>query len=138
MAPIGRECAPGLSLRAMIQSVDISSPWELLYLIDLVGIERNMPSNLHNWTKGILVRPHRVDGLLSSRGNAVVTAIAFVRTVGSVVRSLQLGKINVPTRNVLNGRIRSFAESQGILSIGNHTARNGYDNASGIALDGIG
>src|SRR5205823_7765108 len=74
--------------------------------------------------------------LLSSSRNAVVTAIAFVRTVGSVIRRFQLGKINVLTRNVLNGRICRFAQRQGAAGIGNHTARNGHDNTSGIGLDG--
>jgi hypothetical protein len=36
----------------------------------------------------------------------------------------------------LNGRIRRFAERQGIAGIGNHTARDADDNASGVALDG--
>jgi hypothetical protein len=39
----------------MIQSVDLSSRWKLLcYLIDPVGIERNMPLDLHNSRKRIL------------------------------------------------------------------------------------
>jgi len=51
-----RESAPGLSLDAMIQSVNLSSPWELLcYFIYPLGIERNMPPNLHNSRKRILV-----------------------------------------------------------------------------------
>src|SRR6202790_3754625 len=95
-----------------------------------------MPLDLHNRRKRILVRPDSVDGLFSSSGNAVVTAIAFVRTVGGVLRWFQLGKINVLTWDVLNGRIRRFAERQGVAGIGNHTARDGHDNASGIALDG--
>jgi len=38
-----RELTSGLSLAARIQSVDLSPPWELLcYLMDPVGIERNM------------------------------------------------------------------------------------------------
>jgi hypothetical protein len=52
-----------------------------------------------------------------------------------VIRPFQLGKINVFTRNVLNGRIRRFAERQSVAGIGNHAARHGHDNASGIALD---
>ena len=49
-----------LSLGAMVQSVDLSSCCELLcYLIDPVGIERNVPLDLHNSKKRILV-----DGLL--------------------------------------------------------------------------
>src|SRR6266852_6910445 len=121
----------------MIPSVDLSLRCELLrYLIDPVGIERNMAPYLHNSRKRILVRPHRIDGLLSSSGNAVVIAITFIRAVGRVIRPFQLGKINVLTWNVLNGRIRCFAERQGVAGIGNHTARDGYDNASGIALDG--
>jgi hypothetical protein len=110
----------------------------LCYLIDPVGIERNMPLDLHNRRKRILVRPDSVDGLFSSSGNAVVIAIAFVRTVGSELRWFQLGKINVLTWNVLNERIRRFAERQGVAGIGNHTACDGYDNASRIALDGNG
>src|SRR5437867_1004865 len=121
----------------MIQSVNLSSRWELLCcLIDPVGIERNMPLDLHNSRKRILVRPHRIDGLLSSSGNAVVITIAFIRAVGNVVRPFQLRKINLLTWNVLNGRIRRFAERQRVAGIGNHTACDGYDNASGIALDG--
>jgi hypothetical protein len=51
-----REFAIGLSLGAKIQSVDLSSRCELLcYLIDPVGIERNMPPYLHNSRKRILV-----------------------------------------------------------------------------------
>jgi hypothetical protein len=53
-----------------------------------------------------------------------------------VISPLQLGKINVLTWNVLNGWIRRFTERQGVPGIGNHTARDGHHNASGIALDG--
>src|SRR5438132_13804850 len=84
----------------------------------------------------ILIRPHGIDGLPSSSGNAVVTALAFIRTVGSVIGPFQLRKIHVLTWNVLNGRIVRFPKRQGIAGIGNHTARNGYDNTSGIAPDG--
>src|ERR1700730_11184321 len=94
-----------------------------------------MPLDLRNSRKRILIRPHGVDGLLSSSGNAVVIASAFVRTVGSVIRPFQLGKINVLTWNVLNGRIRRLAQREGVAGIGNHTACDGHDNASGIALD---
>jgi hypothetical protein len=52
-----------------------------------------------------------------------------------VIRPFQLGEINVLSWHVLNGRIRRFAERQGIAGIGNHRARNGYDNTRGIALD---
>src|ERR1700682_5459458 len=77
-------------------------------------------------------------GLLSARGNAVVTAIPLIRAIGNVIRPFQFGKLNVLGWNVLNGRIRRFAKRQGIARIGNHTARDGHDNASGIALDGNG
>src|SRR6266568_6838309 len=95
-----------------------------------------MPVELRNSRKRILISPHGIDGFPSSSGNAGGIAIAFIRTVGSVIRPFQLGEINVLSWNVLNGRIRRFAERQGIAGIGNHTARNGHDNASGITLDG--
>ena len=53
-----------------------------------------------------------------------------------MIRPFQLGKINVLAWNISHRRIRRFAERQGIAGIGNHTARNGYDDATGIALDG--
>src|SRR5205807_3283968 len=95
-----------------------------------------MTLDLRNSRIRIFVRPHGIDRLLSPSGNIVVIAMAFIRTVGCVIRPFQLGEINVLTWNVLNRRIRRFAERQGVAGIGNHTARNGYDNASGIALDG--
>ena len=81
-------------------------------------------------------RPDRVDGLLSSSRNAVVIAIALIGAVRNVIRLFQLRKINVLTRKVLNGRIRRFAERQGVVSISNHTARDGHNDARWIALDG--
>src|SRR4029077_10116883 len=76
------------------------------------------------------------DGLLCSSRNIVVTAVAFIRAVSCMIRPFQLGKIHVLTWNVFNGRIGGFAERQGIAGIGNHTARDGHDNASWIGLDG--
>ena len=35
-----------------------------------------------------------------------------------------------------NGRIRRFAERQSVACIGHQAAGDGYDNASGIALNG--
>jgi hypothetical protein len=51
-----------------------------VYLIDAIGIEREVPSDLRYGGKRLLVRPHRIDGLLSSGGNAVVIAIACLCT----------------------------------------------------------
>src|SRR3981189_3771066 len=95
-----------------------------------------MPPDLRDSGKRILVRRHRTDGLLSSSGNAVIAAIVFVRAVGNVIRPFQLGKINILSWNILNGRIRRFEERQGIAGIGNDAPRRGHDYASGIALDG--
>src|SRR6267378_2684356 len=95
-----------------------------------------MPLDLRNSRKRILIRPDGIDGLPSASGNAVVIAIAFIRTVGSVIGPFQLRKINVLTWNVLNGRIVRFPKRQGIARISHYPARNGYDNTSGIALDG--
>src|SRR5229473_4433594 len=83
-----------------------------------------------------LVGPHRIDGLLSSSRNAVITAIAFERTVSSVICPFQLRKIDIFTGNVLNGRIVGFAKCQRAAGIGDHMTSNGHDNASRIPADG--
>src|SRR6266446_10323289 len=95
-----------------------------------------MPLDLSNSRIRLLIRPHRIDGFLSSSENAVVISIAFVRTVGSVIRPLQLGKIDILAWNVLNGRIVRFPKRQGIARIGHYPACDRYYDASGIPLDG--
>src|SRR5436190_8212564 len=95
-----------------------------------------MSFDLRNCGKWILVRPHGIDGLPSSSGNAVVIAVPFIGTVGSVIRPFQLGEINMLTRNILNGRIIRFAECQGVAGIGDHAACDRYYDAIGIRLDG--
>ena len=92
--------------------------------------------DLRNSTIRIFICPHRIDGLLASSGNAVVTAVAFIWTVSSVICPFQLGKIDIFAGNVMNWWIVRFPKCQGIASIRNHTARNRYDDASGIPLDG--
>src|SRR5436309_2934840 len=85
---------------------------------------------------GVLIRPHGIDGLPSSSENAVVIAVAFVRTVGRVICPFQLRKIHVLAWNVLNGRIVRFPKRQGIARIGHYPARDRYYDAIGIRLDG--
>src|SRR5438876_11552837 len=97
-----------------------------------------MSLDLRNSGIWVLVGPQRVDRLLSSNWNAVVTAITFIRAVGGVICPFQLRKIDIFTRNVLDGRIVRFPKRQCVTGLRNHTARNGHDNASRIALDGDG
>src|SRR5437773_11396799 len=84
----------------------------------------------------MLIRPDRIDRLLSSSENAVVTTLAFIRTVGSVIGPFQLRKIHVLTWNVFNGRIVRFPKRQGIARIGHYPGCGRYYDASWIPLDG--
>src|SRR6267142_1475835 len=94
-----------------------------------------MPLDLRNSRKRILIRPDGIDGLPSASGNAVVIAVAFVRTVGRVICPFQPRKINVLAWNVLNGRIVGFAKCQGVAGIGHYPACDRYYDASTIMLD---
>ena len=102
----------------------------LCYLIDPVRIERDVSLDLRNSRIRILIRPYGIDGLLSSCGNAVVTALAFIRTVSCMIRPFQLSKIDIFTWNVLDGRIVGFSERQGVAGIGDHATRDRYYDAS--------
>src|ERR1700730_302332 len=95
-----------------------------------------MSFDLRNSRIRIFIRPHRIDCVLSSSGNAVVTTLALIRTVGSVIGPFQLRKIHVLTWNVLNGRIVRFPKRQGIARIGNYPACGRYYDASWIPLNG--
>jgi hypothetical protein len=52
-----------------------------------------------------------------------------------VIRPFQLGEINILDWNVLNRRIRSFAEREGAPRVSNHTACDGHHEASAVAFD---
>ena len=78
--------------------------------IDSVGIERDVFFDPRNSRIRVLVRPHGIDGLLSTSRNTVVTAIAFIWAVGGVIGPFQLGKIDIFPGNVLNGWIVRFAK----------------------------
>ena len=80
-----------------------------------------------------MTTPHRLS--FSTSGNAVVTCMALIRAVANVIRSSQLGKINVRIWNVLHRPISRLADGQGIARIGNHPAGDGYDYAGRIARD---
>src|SRR5438034_7966526 len=94
-----------------------------------------MSFDLRNCGKWILIRPHGIDGLFSSSGNAVVIAVPFIGTVGSVIRPFQLSKLDIFTWNVLDGRIVGFAKCQRVPGIGDHATRDRYYDASTIMLD---
>src|SRR5438552_16399351 len=103
--------------------------------MDPVGIERDVPLDLRNSRKRILIRPHGIEGLISSSGNAVVTALAFIRTVGSVIGPFQLRKIHVIAWNILNSRIVLFPKSQGIARIDHDPVRHRYIEACWTSMD---
>src|SRR4029077_14201786 len=100
-----------------------------------IRIERDVSFDLRNGRIWILVGPHGIDGLLSSSGKAVVTAVAFIRTVSCMIRPFQLSKIDIFNWNVLDGRIVGFAKCQRVAGIGEHATRDRYYDASTIMLD---
>lgn len=82
----------------------------LCYLVDPVGIERNMPPDLRNSRKRILIRPHAIDRLPSSSGNAVVIAIAFPRVamIVSIVETCR--RLNISLRDYLASVLPGLAD----------------------------
>jgi hypothetical protein len=58
-----------------------------------------------------------------------------MRAVANLIRPFQLGEINILDRNVLNRRIRSFAEREGAPCVRNYTTRDGHYDASTLAFD---
>ena len=63
--------------------------------IDSVEVEGYVSLDLRNSRIRVLIRPRRIDGLLSTTRNTVVIAIVFIRAVGGVIGPFQLGKIDV-------------------------------------------
>src|SRR4051794_39505898 len=92
--------------------------WALrLDRIDAIGIEGDVVLDLGDRSIGSFVGPHRVHRPVPAAGNAVVRAVALVRTVGRMLRSLQQGHVDILAGDIVDRRVRGLPQYQGVLSI---------------------
>src|ERR1700720_3174968 len=106
--------------------------------VDAVGIERDMVLDRGDRRVGLLVGPDGIDRALATGRNAVIGAVALVRAVGDVVRSLEQRHVDVLARDILHGWVACLTERQRLPCIGDNASRDLDDDTTRIALDRYG
>src|ERR1700751_3430261 len=108
-----------LSFFSSIDAISLA-PWSRrsTYLVDPVRVEGDVILDLRHRFKWILISPHRIARTIAAGGNVVVGSVALVGTVRCVFAAREPGHIDIPTRDVLNGRIGGFAQRQRMARVG--------------------
>src|SRR5258708_18102967 len=73
--------------------------------VDTVRIEGDVILDLRHRFKWGLISPHRIDGTIPASRTAVVGSVALVGAIRRVLATRERGHIDIPTVDILNGRI---------------------------------
>src|SRR3984893_17758987 len=111
---------------------------QLLKRVEGGGIERNMGLDRGDRHVGLLVGPDGIDRALATGRNAAIGAVALVRAVGDVVRSLEQRHVEVLARDILHGWVACLTERQRLPCIGDNASCDLDDDTTRIALDRYG
>src|ERR1700724_3525166 len=126
--------APGLPKPGWLLEGELAARL-LLNRVDAVGIERDMVLDRGDLRVGLLVGPDGIDRALATGRNAVIGAVALVRAVGDVVRSLEQRHVDVLARDILHGWVACLTERQRLPCIGDNASCDLDDDTMRIALD---
>src|SRR6267142_1789327 len=96
------------------RSPDERVGWVSFEVRPTVRIEGNVILDLCHRIKWGLVSPHRIERAIPASRNAVVGSVALVGTIRRVVAARESGHIDIPTGDILNGRIGRLAKRQRI------------------------
>src|ERR1700733_13682547 len=96
--------------------------------VDPLWVKRQVLRDFRYGGIGSLVAPDRVDRAFSAGRNAVIGAVALVRTIRLMWGPLQFGHIDVFARDVLHWRIRGLPQGQSCAGIGHPPAAYGHDD----------
>jgi hypothetical protein len=107
----------------------------ILDFIYPVGVESDIILDLNNSRKRLLVSPCSVVRSFSAKGNAVISAVSFVRAVCGMTCPLQERHVDVPAWNVLHGRVRPLAQSKRVSRVCDDATSDVDDDVRAIRLD---
>src|SRR5712664_1489498 len=104
-------------------------------LVDTVRVEGDVILDLRHRFKRCLVSPHRIDGAIPAGRNAVVGSVALVRAIRRVLAARERGHIDIPTGDILNGRIGRLTKRQRIACIGDNFFADFDHHARPVRID---
>src|ERR1700688_1706180 len=111
------------------------APASLAELVDTVRVEGDVILDLRHRFKWRLIRPHRVERTIPASRNAVVGSVALVGAIRGVFATRERGHIDIPTGDVLNGRIGGLAKRQRSAGVGDDLAADRDHDARRVRLD---
>src|ERR1700737_4234937 len=79
-------------------------------LVDTVRVEGDVILDLRHRFKWGLISPHRIEGTIPASRKAVVGSVALVGAIGRVFATCERGHIDIPTGDIVNGRIGGLAK----------------------------
>src|ERR1700680_5073504 len=104
-------------------------------VVDTVRVEGETILDLRHRFKWGLISPHRVQGAIPACRNAVIGSVALVGAIRRVFATRERGHIDIPTGDILNGRIGGFAKRQRIASVGDNLSADCDHNARWVRID---
>src|SRR5258705_11513336 len=87
-------------------------------IVDTARVEGEMILDLRHRFNWCLIGPHRVEGTIPASRNVVVGSVALVGAIRRVFATRKRGHIDIPTGDILNGRIGRLAKRQRITRVG--------------------
>src|SRR5882757_1144706 len=110
-------------------------PRSLADLVNTVRVEGDVILYLRHRFKWRLISPHCIDGTIPSSRNAVVGSVALVGTIRRVFATHERGHIDIPTGDILDGRIGGLAKRQRIAGVGDNLSADCDHDARRVRID---
>src|SRR5258707_11456825 len=105
------------------------------FVVDTVRVEGDMILDLCHRFKWGLISPHRIERELPASRNAVVGSVALVRAIRRVFATRERCHIDIPTRDILDGRIGCLTKRQRIVGVGDNLSADCDDLAGWVRID---
>src|SRR5260221_8094534 len=144
-APLSASSAPSLSSNGVLE-IDLVARGVLQLalahyglpvadLVDTVRVEGDVILDPRHRFKWGLVGPHRIERAIPASRNAVIGSVALVGAIRRVFATRQRGHIDIPTGDVLNGRIGGLAKRQRIAGVCDHLSVDCDHDARRVPID---
>src|ERR1700719_3639654 len=104
-------------------------------LVDTVGVERDVILDLRHRFEWGLISPHRIARAIPASRNAVVGSVALVGAIRRVLATRERGHIDIPTGDILNGRIGGLANRQRSAGVGDNLSADRDHDARRVRSD---
>src|SRR5258708_7556011 len=144
-APLSASPAPSLSSNGVLE-IDLVARVVLQLplahyglpvadLVDTVRVEGDVTLDPRHRFKWGLIRPHRIERAIPASRNAVIGSVTLVGAIRRVFATRQRVHIDIPTGDILSGRIGGLAKRQRIAGAGDNLSADCDHDARRVCID---